>query len=114
MPIYTFHCENKKCTTKEFDELCKFTDIDKVVCPDCKSKRVEKQITTSFNVAFTNPCESSKWDNFTYRAGHNLEKAKKDRRKAEEQSHVGLTPYQDAEQIDLEKHDIDRFEGRIT
>ena len=32
-------------------------------------------------------------DNFSYRAGHNMEKAKNDRRAAESKSHMGKNPY---------------------
>ena len=42
---------------------------------------------------FGNPKESSKWDNFGYRAGHNMEKAKSERRVAESKSHMGTNPY---------------------
>lgn len=43
--------------------------------------------------AFGSPKESSKWDNFSYRAGHNMETAKSDRRKAASKSHMGTDPY---------------------
>ncbi len=113
MALYPFQCNNKKCKTEVFEVLCKFDDIKKVICPDCDSKKVEKLLTAP-NMQFTHPRESSKWDSFTYRAGYTLEEAKSLRRNAKEQSHVGPTPYEDAERVDLEKHDIDNHEGKVT
>lgn len=92
MPIYVFRCKNKKCDAGVFEHLCKYEEIAQTRCPACNTKRVEQQLST-FNVAFTMPHESSKWDSFDYRAGYNMEKAKDLRRKAEETSHVGPTPY---------------------
>ena len=66
----------------------------------CKSKRVEKLISMPADVVFTNPGGTSKWDNFSYRAGYNMEKAKEERRAAEAQ-HKGKNPYK---QIDDSAH----------
>ncbi len=113
MPLYVFQCTSKKCKTEVFEILCQFDEVEKVVCPGCDSKKIEKLLTTP-NVQFTHPKDSSKWDSFTYRAGYNLEKAQGDRRNAKEHSHVGPTPYEDTERVDLEKHDIDKYEGKMT
>lgn len=104
MPIYAFICENETCNTKYFERVCKYEEIADTHCPDCASNQVEKQLTVP-NLAFTQPNESSKWDNFGYRAGFNFEKAQKERRMAQERSHVGPNPYQD--NID----DIQKGEG---
>lgn len=95
MPVYQFWC--KKCSLP-FEHLCKFDDISKTKCPKCKSKRVQKQVSCP-TVKFSNPKESSKWDSFDYRAGYLLDKAKAERRTAEEQSHMGQQPYSDINDI---------------
>ncbi len=112
MPIYEFRCEDKLCEQGQFDELCKYEDIKNVKCPSCGTTNVEKLMSAP-NLAFAQPKESSKWDNFGYRAGYNLEKAKGDRRKAQDLSHVGSNPYRESEKIDLEKYDITHHEGHI-
>ncbi len=113
MPLYVFQCTIKKCKTEVFEVLCRRDEIEKVVCPGCDSKKIEKLLTTP-NVQFTNPQNSSKWDSFTYRAGYNLDKAKGDRRNAQAQSHVGATPYEDTERVDLENYDMNNHEGEVT
>lgn len=95
MPIYAFQC--LKCKTR-YEELTEYDASDKykgVRCPDCKSKRKKKLLDYNINVAFENPKESSKWDNFSYRAGFNMEKAKGERRVAAAKSHMGTNPYPD-------------------
>lgn len=52
------------------------------------------------NLVFTNPKDTSKWDNFGYRAGFNMEKAKKERRDAEAFS-KGEGPYQQIDDTNL-------------
>lgn len=89
MPIYNFKC--KKCKLL-FDRLCKMGCYD-VVC-DCGSKKVD-QLMSAPAITFSNVKESSKWDNFSYRAGTNMEKAKAERRYAEEKDHMGVNPYKD-------------------
>lgn len=51
------------------------------------------------NIKFTNPKDTSKFDNFGYRAGYNLEQAQDLRRKAEEASHMGNSPYKNIDDI---------------
>lgn len=93
MPIYTFRC--LKCL-ETYEELTLYDETQKyksVKCPSCKSKRKERVFSYSVNCSFDKPKESSKWENFSYRAGYNMEKAKEDRRNAETKSHMGKDPY---------------------
>src|SRR5690349_16614927 len=80
MPLYDFHCN--KCDFP-FDDLCSFEDIKKVKCPKCRSKKITRLFSSEVHAKFTNPQDTSKWDNFGYRAGFNMEKAKGERRAAE-------------------------------
>ena len=94
MPIYSFQC--KKCSS-HYEELTPYDEKGKykgVKCPHCNSSK--KTRTFDYNVCctFDNPKESSKWDNFEYRAGYNMEKAKADRRNAESKSHMGRAPFE--------------------
>lgn len=66
----------------------------------------------------TMPWETSKWDNFEYRAGYNMVKAQQSRRTAETRSHMGMTPIQDQEKalmgdrsFDLGSYDMNNHEG---
>jgi putative FmdB family regulatory protein len=95
MPTYNFQC--KKCK-HYFEEICSFSDCDKgfpdVRCEKCNSKQLKKNILDG-NVPgamFSDPRGTSKWDNFEYRAGFNMEKAKKERQAAEEKV-GGRNPY---------------------
>ena len=113
MPLFDFQCNNDKCQTEYFEVLCLFTKLSEVRCPQCETDEVKKLLSVP-SVQFTDPSGTSKMDSFSYRAGHYLEKAKGDRRKAQEGSHVGPTPYQDSERVDIGKHDIEHHEGKIT
>src|ERR1700735_931821 len=78
MPCYSFSCE--KCSYN-WDEICRFSAKDSVLCPKCKKK---PQVNFGEpNLVFSNPKDTSKWDNFSYRAGFNMETAKAERRAAE-------------------------------
>ena len=93
MPIYQFEC--LKCSAR-YEELTSYDESDKykdVKCPQCKSKKKKRTFDYNVSLTFGNPKESSKWDNFSYRAGHNMEKAKTERREAEGKSHMGKNPY---------------------
>lgn len=92
MPVYVFSCKNKKCPREYFDRLCRYEEISETTCPDCNSKRVKQELTCP-NVSFAQPRESSKWDNFEYRAGYTMEEAKDLRRKAQEASRDDVDPY---------------------
>jgi putative FmdB family regulatory protein len=89
MPIYEFECN--KCNAK-FDELCSSSEVENVRCSSCNSKKVTRLFSSNVYVKFTNPKDTSKWDNFEYRAGYNMEKAKEERRQAEEVA-KGDNPY---------------------
>lgn len=72
----------------------------KVKCPDCGSKSKTKLLTAPAGVIFANARESSKWDNFGYRAGKTMDEAKELRRNAQEKSHMGADPYEATAQIE--------------
>ena len=98
MPLYQFGC--LKCkksyeTLTDFDSTGKYNDVN---CPSCNSKKKKQQVTFA-NIKFTNPKDTSKFDNFGYRAGYNLEQAQNLRRKAEEASHMGTVPYNGIDDI---------------
>ena len=52
-------------------------------------------LPTTANLKFADPKDTSKWDNFSYRAGYNLEAAQDLRKAAEADSHMGTEPYAD-------------------
>lgn len=98
MPTYQFSC--KKCkheyeTISNFDETGKYSDVS---CPACQSKSKVKMINSA-NIKFSNPKDTSKFDNFSYRAGYNLEQATDLRRRASEASHMGSDPYMPIDDI---------------
>jgi len=94
MPTYKFACG--KCKTEytdllPFDPAGKYSDAS---CPKCKSKK-KKMLPTFADIKFSNPKDTSKFDNFSYRAGYNLEAAQDLRQSAEDASHMGAAPYAD-------------------
>ena len=94
LPTYSFLC---KACEKPFTDLQPFDPKGKysgVVCPFCKSKK-KKMLPTIANLKFADPKDTSKWDNFSYRAGYNLEAAQDLRTAAEATSHMGTEPYSD-------------------
>lgn len=98
MPNYDFMCGgcNKSYSSLEqFDPTGKYKDVR---CPKCNSKK-KKKLPSAGNIKFTNPKDTSKFDNFSYRAGYNLEKAQDERRAAESQSHMGTQPYNAVDDI---------------
>lgn len=121
MPLYEYECQSKKCEQGKFEVLLsisEFTDVCEnkktVKCPTCNSKRVQKQVSAP-SVNFTDPRGTSKMDNFGYRAAFNMEKAKSERRAAEQASHVGSNPYLDqAGGLDLGQKDIEQYDNRIV
>ena len=93
MPTYRFEC--LKCS-ETYEELTSYDESGKyksIKCPNCKSKKKRQRYDYDVCITFTNPKESSKWDNFGYRAGHNMENAKAERRAAQSKSHMGTNPY---------------------
>lgn len=98
MPNYEFVCGSCKKTyssLEPFDPTGKYKDVR---CTHCNSKK-KKMKPTAGNIKFTNPQDTSKFDNFSYRAGYNLEKAQNERRAAEDQSHMGSAPYNGIDDI---------------
>lgn len=105
LPNYNFQC--KECK-KEFSDLQPFDPKGKypdVRCPKCNSKK-KKLMPSSANLKFSNPQDTSKWDNFSYRAGYNLESAQDLRREAEASSHMGKDPYNAAGIDDINRGDL--------
>jgi hypothetical protein len=89
LPLYDFQC---KCGER-YEEFASYDETGKyptVICPKCKSKKKTKLIPDKIRIVGPT---SSKMDNFGYRAGYNMEKAKTERRAAEEASHMGGDPY---------------------
>lgn len=84
MPMYDFKCE--KCN-KVFEELVRHSKIDDVKCKDCAGKVL--MLLPLPNILWT----ESKLENFDIRAGHNMERAKKDRQRAEDSLKGGEHPY---------------------
>jgi DNA-directed RNA polymerase subunit RPC12/RpoP len=94
MPSYCFQCG--KCK-KEYSDLVSFDPSGKykdTKCTSCGSKK-KKMLPTAAKLKFSNPTDTSKFDNFSYRAGYNLEAAQDLRKSAEEVSHMGTDPYAD-------------------
>ena len=110
MPFYDFVC--KKCK-KQYEELCSYDETEKykdVACPYCKSKKKEKVITVG-NFKFSNPIGTGKWisesTGHDYRHKWNVERKGgiRDQRKfAEENSHMGKTPYNKIDDISSGKN----------
>ena len=101
MPTYVFECLNKKCKCI-YEDLVSYDPKGKYLglkCPYCKSCRKRQLPTGCGSVIFTNPRGTSKADNFSYVAGYNMEQAKGERRKAEQDSHMGATPYSSIDDI---------------
>lgn len=66
--------------------------MDNQSCSKCGNK-LERLLSGERGTIFDKPQETSKWDNFGYRAGYNMEKAKKERAAAEEKAKY--KPYKD-------------------
>jgi putative FmdB family regulatory protein len=94
MPSYDFQCKKCDNTYEVFLSLKECDNTKGIKCPSCKSKSKVRLFGVP-NIKFANPRESSRWDNFSYRAGKTMEEAQECRRNAEEKSHVGPNPYGD-------------------
>jgi putative FmdB family regulatory protein len=106
MPCYEFVCD--KCSTRFENFVRKYDDTGvwaDVVCPDCGSDEKKKVPSLPAAPMFTDPRASSKFDNFEYRAGWNLDKAKGERRVAEAKSHMGQTPYRTIDDVSSGKYE---------
>jgi putative FmdB family regulatory protein len=89
MPMYEFEC--KKCNEQyvdltSYDESGKYPNTK---CPKCGSKKKDKLISKNVYVMNT----SSQNNIFDIAAGKNMERAKAERRAAEEASHMGASPF---------------------
>ena len=78
MPTYAFQCD--QCSRK-FDALCSWAESQNYKCEVCG--QAASKLLTTCSIKFSDPKSTSKWDNFSYRAGYNLEKAQGERRAAE-------------------------------
>ena len=87
MPSFDLQC--KKCE-HIYDVFVSHSKIKNCECPECGSKKKEQLI---LRVNIGGPT-AAKMGVFNYRAGHNLDKAKGERRVAEAGSHMGTDPYQ--------------------
>lgn len=138
MPFYTFITKDEDIEPRMFQVQLSFVEYDEVMesrdaddwCSGANGpvhpnlgKRVTswQRILDPVNYNFTNPKESSRWDNFEYRAAYNLFQAQEERRKAEQFSHMGTTPIQDQEKqimgdkgFDLGERDMNQFEGQTV
>lgn len=103
MPRYDFKCKKCECVYEEivaYDESGKYSTIK---CPECGSKKKDKLITTC-NYSFSNPIGTDRWNSESsghdYRFKHNLPKVLDERRRAEENSHMGKKVYKDINDLD--------------
>lgn len=90
MPFYEFECED---CSHVYEELTSYDEkglYEGIVCPKCNSCKKIKLASVP-SIQFADPTTSSKFDSFTYRAGHLMAKAQDERRNAEEKSHMGGT-----------------------
>jgi putative FmdB family regulatory protein len=107
MPIYDFEC--KKCE-HEYDVICLMSEkeetVKKTKCPECGSRsKLERLYAPSFN--FTNPVGTDRYNKHDYRHKHNMERpggVVDQRKHAEENSHVGPTPYNEIDDISSGDH----------
>lgn len=102
MPLYDFKCDG---CMKYYDAFAAY-DTDGVyagvTCPTCGSDS-KRRIPSRISIGQT----SSKFDNFSYRAGFNMENAKAERRHAEAHSHMGTNVFDaiDDTPLDVGIHD---------
>ena len=96
MPIYAFKCED--CGT-EFEEMRLFKNYAAPATCSCGGCG-DPLFSMPSSIIFTDPRDTSKWDNFGYRAGFNMEKAKQERRDAEQASRQP-NPYQEIQDCNL-------------
>lgn len=83
MPNYEFRCN--KCNVV-WDDIVPYDETNKysgLFCPECGSKEKTKLVSNVAPPVFANPRGTSKEDNFSYKAGYNMEQAKDLRRRAE-------------------------------
>lgn len=83
------HC-NKKEKTEWLEDR---KGVQHLVCSyeDCPSRQPPKPTTPVAGIIFRDPRGTSKFEDFSYRAGYFMEKAQLERQAAESQSHMGGT-----------------------
>lgn len=105
MPVYNFRCNICENWFEEFvrsyDPSESYPDIK---CPGCGSYDKKKIPSIPSPAIFTQKEGTSKMDNFEYRAGHNMDRAKGERRAAEAASHMGPSPYNPIDDISSGKY----------
>lgn len=103
MPRFDFLC--KKCD-EVYDDFVPHDEKGKypgVICPHCGSKRKKKLLSVP-NFQFAQPEGTDRWNSEStghdYRFHHNLPKVIDERRRAEEASHMGSSPYNSINDLD--------------
>lgn len=83
------HCNKKEKTVWVPDKK----GVLHLICSyeDCPSHLPPKPTTPVCGIIFRDPRGTSKFEDFSYRAGYFMEKAQNERREAESQSHMGGT-----------------------
>lgn len=106
----TYPLECKKCGHQYdiFSLMCeKDENVKKAKCPECGSKS-KTQLIGNCNFMFSNPEGSDRYNNsHDYRYKYSLDKpgGVRDQRKvAEEQSHMGASPYNNIDDISSGEH----------
>lgn len=111
MPIYELEC--KKCGFV-YDVLCSMSEKEERVknakCEKCNSIKKE-QIVGVPSFKFSNPVGTDRWNSESkghdYRHNFNMDRkggVRDQRKRAEEQSHVGAAPYNHIDDISSGKH----------
>lgn len=108
MPRYEFECQKCQHVYDIWSLMAeKEENVKKGKCPKCKSKKKTEHIGCP-NFNFGNPVGSDRWNNsHDYRYKYEMEKpggVREQRKAAEEQSHVGATPYRDINDLSNDKN----------
>ena len=104
MPLYLFCCD--ACESSWEELLSMKADKSQVVCSKCQKSA--RQLFGMPHAVFSDPKNSSKWEDFSYRAGFLMDKAKDERRAAEAASGKGAkggkkfkSPYRNIDDFNL-------------
>lgn len=81
MPLYLYVCEKCKKREEKFFTVAKYKE--KILC-ECGNESTRTFDGQTFGIKFTNPKESKNWDDPQYRYDMLIEKAKQDRKEADE------------------------------
>lgn len=111
MPTYGLKCD--KCEF-EYDIFCSMSKKDEETevakCPECGSKKKTSMIGAC-NFHFSNPVGTDRWTNGStghdYRHNFNMDRpggVRDQRKTAEQQSHVGPSPYNPIDDISSGEH----------